>query len=189
MAAEAWKTRFLDRLVEVDDRCRGLIQTITATLERLASPVLKANAVEGRDRIQLAAAAAREACDDLDFLLTAAGEITLLALHGGAVDPSHPLNNVLELRVRNLGHRHAVKKLLEAMDAAEVAYVIMKLFHAHLMVMGLLLDRPGFSHDVDNLINCERLVAIGLLRIHEAGLAEGCADLASGARADVHDGN
>ena len=75
------------------------------------------------------------------------------------------------------------------MEVAEPAYGIMKLFSALLLVMDLLLDHPGLSDDVDDLIEDQRLVAVSILHDHAIGLAEGYVEMAAGARTDVAGGN
>ncbi|KAK1694906.1 hypothetical protein QYE76_011603 [Lolium multiflorum] len=99
----------------------------------------------------------------------------VLPLHDAALASSDPLTSMRSLRVHNLGDGHTVEKLLEAMEATEGAYEIMKLFDLYLMVMGVLLDHPGLGDDVNDLFDNERLGAIAIVRDHVMGMVQGCA--------------
>uniref|UniRef100_A0A453JVI7 Uncharacterized protein n=5 Tax=Triticinae TaxID=1648030 RepID=A0A453JVI7_AEGTS len=184
MAAQAWKTRFRQRVAEAHARCLiipGKIGHARAMLARpLRGPVLRSSPIE------IAEESLEGAASDLYTAASLLGSATELALRGGATElflPSNPVRSIRLLPGTAAAQRRACHKLLAARQLAEEAYDAVELCSDLRLGIRCLLDiqrLPG----VAELIEAERLRAYNLLA-NVRKTADGCVWLVAGALEDL----
>uniref|UniRef100_A0A0E0BXD4 DOG1 domain-containing protein n=1 Tax=Oryza meridionalis TaxID=40149 RepID=A0A0E0BXD4_9ORYZ len=172
MAAEAWRVRFQERVVEAASRMER-VQGHPAAAQghlALAAPLLADNAAASaaRDRIQRVLGALGEASSDLAFAMSVMNGAKLL------VFSDFPEGN-------------AGVVLHDAVEDVEEAFAMVDSCCSHLDAVLLLLDHPRLP-GVDGLIQEELAAADGDLQA-TIGNAELGTELAVGARQDVSRAN
>uniref|UniRef100_A0A0E0JE91 Uncharacterized protein n=1 Tax=Oryza punctata TaxID=4537 RepID=A0A0E0JE91_ORYPU len=186
MAAEAWRARFRERVVEAEKRWEPVRVSLATALTHVTSPMLASDeeeAAAARTRIQLAMGELGNASRDLALAMSVMKAAELLALHGGSVNPSALVGGISHLGAQYLAERDAGTKLLEAYKAAREAYVSVDWCRSHLDAILLLLDHPSLP-GIDDSIEEERAAADGHLQAAK-GSAELGTEKAVGAREDA----
>uniref|UniRef100_A0A0E0BXD1 Uncharacterized protein n=1 Tax=Oryza meridionalis TaxID=40149 RepID=A0A0E0BXD1_9ORYZ len=166
MAAEAWRARFRERVVEAAGRWERVRESLATELAHVTSPMLAGDeeaAAAARTRIQLAMGQLEDASRDLASAMSLMKAADLLALHGDSVNPSTLLGGISHLGVQYLAERIAVTKLREAWEDAREAYTNVEWCRSHLDAILLMLDHLHLP-SLDGLIEEERAAADGFLQ-------------------------
>ncbi|KAB8080037.1 hypothetical protein EE612_000375 [Oryza sativa] len=190
MAAEAWRSRFRERVVEAAERWESVGESLATALTHLKSPMHAGDeeeAAAARTRIQLAMGELVDASRNLASAMSLMKVAELLALHGGSVNPSTHLGEISLLGDQYLEERNAGIKLLEAGKDARKAYISVDGCRGNLDAILLLLDHPRVPC-VDDFIEEELFVAGDNLQ-GAIGNAKLGTERAVGARQDVSGAN
>jgi hypothetical protein len=182
-AAEAWKTRFRERVLEAHGRLSMVVWRIGNARGSLAAP-LRAPATEAaRARIRCAERALEDASSDLAAAASLLGSAEQLALRGGAIAPWDPLPSASRLPDAAAAQREASRKLGDAMLLANKACHGVDVCFFYLPSLRLLLDHPLLP-GVDKLLEADRVSAFDFLK-EPMEAADGCVSLVVSAREDV----
>ncbi|KAI4987239.1 hypothetical protein ZWY2020_020039 [Hordeum vulgare] len=188
MAAQAWKTRFRERVVEAEARCR-MIPVKIVLARALMAGLLGVPLVGRTQNIKSAELSLQDAASDLYTAASLLGSATELAHYGGGAELAFrgrvfiPFNRLGTIGLLPAAHRLACEKLLDARLRAADAYDAVERCCGHLMLMRGLLGFPSVT-GVDERIDAERLEAHNLLG-NARGMADDCVRLVAGALEDV----
>uniref|UniRef100_A0A0E0BXD0 Uncharacterized protein n=1 Tax=Oryza meridionalis TaxID=40149 RepID=A0A0E0BXD0_9ORYZ len=110
MAAEAWRSRLRERVVEAAERWESVGESLATALTHLKSPMHAGDeeeAAAARTRIRLAMGELVDASRNLASAMSLMKVAELLALHGGSVNPSTRLGEISLLGDQYLAERES----------------------------------------------------------------------------------